>query len=173
MIGDAIKTRRGARWMIIVVLLLAAHASLMTWAAIVATGDPNFVVIPNYYDKALNWDKDQARRSASAQLGWKVQIDVGTARDALGRQTLTLRLVDHDGAPVPVDTLDVEAFHEASAASRLKLVVRATQPGTFPFQLPVHHSGFHQIEVNARLGSLEFVELMKCYVPMSPKGDNR
>ena len=56
---------RSYRWPTIIVALLAGHVVLMMWAVFKATADPNFVVIPNYYDKAVNWDKEQARRAAS------------------------------------------------------------------------------------------------------------
>jgi len=52
------KESAAARWVGIVVALLVTHIGLMSWAVVKAVGDPNFQVIPNYYEKAVNWDRD-------------------------------------------------------------------------------------------------------------------
>jgi len=54
------KAGRALRWPLLIVALLTTHAGLMVWAAVVASRDPAFVVRPNYYRDAVNWDKDRA-----------------------------------------------------------------------------------------------------------------
>ena len=55
-----------------VALLLASVGGLATMASI-ASDDPSFSLEPSYYEKAVHWDEQQAKRAASKRLGWRLQ----------------------------------------------------------------------------------------------------
>ncbi|HMO25888.1 MAG TPA: FixH family protein, partial [Tepidisphaeraceae bacterium] len=51
------RRRRFPVWGWIVVAMLLVHASAMVFAAVIATRDPNFAVLPAYYRRAVAWDE--------------------------------------------------------------------------------------------------------------------
>jgi hypothetical protein len=55
-----------SRWPLIVIALLVGHICLMTVAVAIATHDRNGAIIPDYYQKAVNWDRTQAQLRANA-----------------------------------------------------------------------------------------------------------
>jgi hypothetical protein len=57
---------RKSRWPLFVIALLVGHICLMTVAVAIATHDRNGAVIPDYYQKAVNWDRTQAQLRAAA-----------------------------------------------------------------------------------------------------------
>src|SRR5215207_5791090 len=84
------------RWPFIVAGLLVVHVALMTVAVVIATHDRSFAVLPNYDDNAVHWDRDQAKRRASAKLGWKLEIVPAETVDPIGRRNVSVRLTDAD-----------------------------------------------------------------------------
>lgn len=161
---------RSYRWPTIIVALLAGHVVLMMWAVFKATADPNFVVIPNYYDKAVNWDKEQARRAASEKLGWRAEVVVDAKADALNRRNVTVNLVDATGAAVSVESIQLDGYHDADPSHPFTLKLTRSAPGVFTTQLPAIHGGFCQFNIEAKLGSLEFVQSWRQYVaPVNTK----
>src|SRR3954466_7927827 len=87
-------------WPLIVVGLLLGHVSIMVTAVILATGDKSFAVLPNYYEKAVNWDKNQAELRASEKLGWQVTLVPSPDVDPAGHRSLMLTLADATGHAV-------------------------------------------------------------------------
>lgn len=57
--------KRALRWPLAIVALLLIHAGVMVTAAVVASRDPNFVVRPNYYRDAVDWDKNRSAARAA------------------------------------------------------------------------------------------------------------
>ena len=59
---------RKSPWPLIVIALLVGHITLMTVAVAIATHDHNgSAVIPDYYQKAANWDRTRAKQRAAAE----------------------------------------------------------------------------------------------------------
>lgn len=56
---------RRSRWPAIVVGMLAVHVLAMAGAVVIAVRSP-YQVVPNYYERAVNWDKDRAAAAAAA-----------------------------------------------------------------------------------------------------------
>lgn len=163
------KRAAGLRWIVVVVMLLAGHVLMMSWAIVKATGDPNSVVIPDYYQKAVNWDAEQARRRASEQLGWRVVLTPATELDALNRRRVTIELSDADGAPAPVKTIDLRGYHDADAWRPFRQVADAVEPGKFAVTLPMPAGGFHQFTLEAKFGSLNYLHEWRQHIPEAPK----
>lgn len=114
---NPIDTKRASRnaawrWGSIVVGLLSLQVALGVAAIMLATGDESVAVIPNYHEKALNWDKEVALRTASKELGWVAQIDQTEGTSTAGLQ---LRLRDRNGQLVQIESGTLEIYRHARA----------------------------------------------------------
>ena len=116
-INDA--NRRAAwRWGGMVVSLLGLQVIGGIWAIVLATGDPSVAVVPDYHQKALDWDKEVALQSASRSLGWIYDASPMDAKsDAAGADAgLRIRLTDGDGKPIDLVSGELEIYRHARAA---------------------------------------------------------
>lgn len=162
----AVPIRFPLRWIAIVIALLGVHIACMIWAAVIATGDPNFVVIPNYYERAVNWDREQALVRSSGELGWTVALEPMTGGlDVLNRRPMTLRLTEADGRPVAVESVSFSGYHEADGGHPFRATVKASAPGTFVIDLPFAAAGFYQFSLDTRRGADSFTRQWKQYLP--------
>jgi nitrogen fixation protein FixH len=146
------------RWPLIIVGLLLAHLTLMGWAVMQATGDPNNQVIPQAYQKSLAWDELKARRAASAALGWKLQV-------AVVDRVATFTLTDGTGAPVPAGSLDVSLYHEARPETVATTTFASTSPGTFSGPFPYTGRGFYRLSVVVKSAEKPFETVLQTFVP--------
>src|SRR3569623_2033596 len=87
----------------------------MVGAVTIATHDKSFAVTPDYYQRAVHWDEEQAARRASEKLGWRVSIETAPQADPLGRRVVSVVLTDAQGQALPAAQLDVTYFHDAHA----------------------------------------------------------
>ncbi len=132
------------RWPMIVIGLLATHVVAMVTVVMVATRDGSFAVTPNYYEKALNWDKAQEQKRASERLGWKVEI---TTND---RGELEVRLVDREGRGIADAEVQVSFYHHAHANELVKLLMKTDGDGRAVQKVTLRHSGLYQFECTAK-----------------------
>jgi nitrogen fixation protein FixH len=156
--------RTPGKWPFIIVGLLLAHVLLMTVAVMIATHDPSFAVTPNYYEQAVNWDKDKAAKLASAQLGWTLRVEAAGRVDPLGRRAATFVLADAAGAPIPAAKLDVLFFHHAHAAEPQALSLTTASDGRAAQLLPMRHAGFYDFRCTAVAGGKTFTATITQFV---------
>lgn len=152
--------RRSVRWPLIIVSLLGGHVALMVGAVMIATNDRSFAVTPDYYQRAVNWDREQADRRASEALGWRVAVETSPRVDPLGRRAVAFVLTDARGRAVDGATLDVAYFHHAHAYDRQKLADLTPDPDAatrFTRRLPMRHAGMWEFRFTAKAGGKTFV----------------
>jgi hypothetical protein len=142
------------RWPMIVVALLAGHVLLMAIACAIAVRDKTFAVVPDYYGKALEWDRQKAAKFASAKLGWHVEVQAGKRVDPQGRRAVSFVLTDSTGRSIEGASLDATYFHHAHAdqVQHVNLTPDSNDPRRFTVHLPMAFEGnweFHFF-VNAR-----------------------
>lgn len=158
-------TKRG-RWPWIIVGLLGGHVLLMVVAVTIATHDRSFAVVPNYYQRALNWDQTQAEKRASEKLGWHVRVEASSQVDPIGRRTVSFVLTDADGKPLDHAVLDVEYFHHAHGdeEKQVKLTPDATDPSHFTVLLPMRYPGNWEFHFTVTAGGKTFVSGLTEYL---------
>src|SRR6056297_599142 len=109
-----IENRRAAwRWGSLVVGMLTVQVVAGAFAIRLATRDPSVAVVPDYYQKALDWDDHVALRRASQKLGWDVllqQIDLDKPYSGL-----QIDVVDRSGRPVPLKSGSVRLYSHVRA----------------------------------------------------------
>ena len=96
--------RRAAwRWGSLIVGLLGLQVAGGIYAIILASGDDSVAVVPDYHQKALQWDEEMAVRRASDALGWTCDVQAVPTDD---RETagLVATLKDNRGGRVNVRT---------------------------------------------------------------------
>ena len=155
---ESLQTKR-ARWPWIIVGLLGGHVLLMVAAVTIATHDRSFAVVPNYYQRAVNWDQTQAEKRASEKLGWHVRVEASSRVDPIGRRAVSFVLADADGKALDHAVLDVEYFHHAHGDEdkQVKLTPDATDPSRFTVLLPMRYPGNWEFHFTATAGGKTFV----------------
>ena len=141
------------RWPLIVVALLSGHLLLMVGAAVIATRDRSFAVAPNYYERALAWDKTRAEGRASEKLGWTVGIEPSRDVTPDGQRKLSVVLKDSQGQPISNASVQLEFYHHAHARdSQVVTIPSSSEPGRYTSVLPMRYAGFWQFDLRASAG---------------------
>lgn len=107
--------RRAAwRWGSFVVGLLGLQVIAGIFAILLATGDESVAIVPNYHQKALQWDDEVALQTASRSLGWICDISqVDETSEVAG---LRITLVDTQGKSIDVSSGELQIYRHARAA---------------------------------------------------------
>ena len=120
--------RRAAwRWGSFVVGLLGLQVVGGIFAIMLATGDQSVAVVPNYHQKALQWDQEIAIQTASEKLGWECTMEVVQAGQS--HPGLRIRLTDAKGQPVSIVSGDLQIYRHVRAADVLGVALPKSTPG--------------------------------------------
>lgn len=149
--SDLARKDRGAArfWGSLVIGLLGTQVLIGVGSIIIATGDPSAAVVPDYYQKALNWDEERASQAASDALGWQTEITVSDGVDRTGRRTLLVRLLDRGGQAVEDATVSARLYHHARAAQSQTVQFRDRGNGYYTAVPAMGRAGLWQMELTA------------------------
>ncbi|EMI18057.1 FixH family protein [Rhodopirellula maiorica SM1] len=143
---DRVANRNAAiRWGGLVVGLLSLQVAVGVVAIMLATGDPSAAVLPDYYQKSLDWDEQRKSESVSQELGWNL-----TLVPIPGQQNATLQgvLTDADGKPVDIAAGTVDMYHYARAADVKTIPIAANDSGVIVSEDCFTADGLWQIEID-------------------------
>mgnify|MGYP003564585753 CR=1 FL=1 len=127
-------------WMLVALLLVSVGANV--YLIVRALNDPSFAVEPDYYQKAVDWDRLQQEKAASDALGWNVIVDA--------RHTeLRVRLLDRLGRPIEDAVVEVDAFHNARAADRIRGTMVPRGEGVYVLEAPFERRGIWEFRLAA------------------------
>lgn len=138
------------RWICIIVGLLIGNAISVAILIGVSSGDTRHRVLPDYYQRAANWDATMSEAQASVDLGWRADLAVS------GRE-LTLIVIDRSGAPVTDATVELTAVPRGRVDATVKAVAVAVAPGVYRVAVGGHRSGLHDIALRVVRGDQRFV----------------
>jgi nitrogen fixation protein FixH len=156
--------RRFPRWGWIVIAALSLHVLGMVVAIYLATSDRNFSVVPDYYRRAVDWDKDKARRQASAALGWKLTLNPENRVARNGERVVSATLTDRDGKAVDGAVVELRFFHDAHSRERKVVELPMGVDGSIVARLPMPYEGWWSFEAVVRRGDTEFVSSDRLFV---------
>lgn len=158
----------GGKWKLLVGALLVGHVCLMATIALVAGRGDNYTVVPDYYRRAINFDKEQELKRQSAALGWNVKIDAAGQPDAAGQRAVTFHLVDSQGAGIDGAALDVMYFHHANgdAIRNLRLEERDCRGGKFSLPVLMQKPGMWEFQLRAVARGQTYVQTTRLMVGM-------
>lgn len=157
---DLPRAPSGALWAWVPVLLLGSMFIGLGGATYLAINDPGFALEPNYYDKAVHWDRDQAEARASDALGLQVVL-LPLVTSAFGRANVELRIQDGQGLALAGATVQVVAFPNAYASQVQEVVLRESSPGVYTGELAHAVRGLWELRVSASQGSRRFREVLR------------
>ena len=141
------RERRSMRfWVFFICCFFAIDFTVAAIAISMAAGDPSFRSIPGYGERAVAWDVRQARKQASKELGWKVQIE----RSGPNLSEMTITVVDAENKPVADCTGSVRMFHFTRVAEQFEGKLIETEPGIYMVPINVAKPGRWQLELEIR-----------------------
>jgi nitrogen fixation protein FixH len=149
-------TGRAWYWPAAIVALLVAGAGANIGLMVIATRDPSFAVEPEYYSKAVDWDRTMAQASRNAELGWRVFTRLEPASG--GRARLRATIQDAGGAPITGAAVAVEAFPSARATQVVTVPLAAEGNGVYGASLPAGRPGLWELRLEVRRGDQRFTE---------------
>jgi nitrogen fixation protein FixH len=144
------------RWTAIILCLLCGSVSMWIYAAVLAVSDPSMAVVPDYHEKALQWDQQLAVNASSRALGWTVHAIPGPrAREGVKRQ-LTLFLRDAASQPVSGGAGQLRLYHHARAGLAESVPLEESSPGAYEAQVTMNRPGYWQLELRLQRGDERF-----------------
>lgn len=154
---------RGALWPLALVGLLVAGAGANIAFMVIATGDPTFAVEPDYYKKAVNWDRTMAQQARNASLGWTVSARVERGDGRVAR--LVTRVTDAAGVPISGAEVSADAFPSARAGHVVPLALAPVGLGEYAAPLPIERPGLWEIRLRVVRAGDAFTRTIGVDVP--------
>lgn len=146
--------KRGALWPAGIVTVLGLTVAANIWVYTVATGDPSFVIEPNYYAKAVAWDSTLAQAERNGKLGWRLAPALGAFSPTHGAH-LSVTLTDAAGAKIDNAVVTVAALYVARAATVVTDTLAADGDG-YSTTIDVQHSGRWELRFDVTRGTEHF-----------------
>ena len=159
--------KRGWQWPVLITLALAFTVGVNVVMLLAAGSDPNGTVVePDYYRKAVEWDRTMERRAASAALGWTATATLG-AMDAAGdrKRALVVALRDTAGAAISDAEVSATLIHNREASTPIALTLRADGGGRYVVDGALVHAGQWEVRIVARRGSERFETWLRVEAP--------
>jgi nitrogen fixation protein FixH len=160
--------RAGTFWAWVPAGLLGSMLLGLGSLAYIAADDPGFALEPNYYDKAVHWDRAQAQARASQALGYRLELTQPLRVAADGRIELTLSLIDRQGRAVTGAEVSAEAFANASASRTQLVVLREISPGTYRAELRQGSTGLWELRCAVTRGVERYQQILRRDVAKGP-----
>jgi nitrogen fixation protein FixH len=156
------------RWALFPVGLLGILVSVQVVLFSLSRNDPSFAVEPEYYQKAVSWDKHAEQRAANTHLGWRPSAAILPAGGLTGgAATLQVTLLDRDYEPVTNASLTATAFANARANDVQTLSLQPTEAGTYVGPLRVGFPGEWEIRLTATRDGTTFTHSSRVSVAAS------
>lgn len=136
--------------------------------AYIAIDDPGFALEPNYYDKAVHWDRSQAEARASQELGYRLELAAPLILAADGSVEVELSLLDRAGLPLTGAEVRVDMFANASANHIEHLSLREVAPGRYSASLPQGALGLWELRCAVNHGGRRYQQTLRRDVGKGP-----
>ncbi len=158
----------------VVLGFLGAHMLFVFTAITLAVGDPSFAVVPDYYQKAVDWDEQKAERAASEALGWTVEVIPSRDVSIRGERDVEVVVHDAEGGPVMGAAVSVTVYHHARASHVVEADLSpADEPGHYAATLDMRSEGVWDITLTVTHDDDRYVQTDKTYVRGAYEGGTR
>jgi nitrogen fixation protein FixH len=162
---SATRASRAWPWAIGLVLALTVVANVAMLVAANAPGASE--VEPDYYRRALDWDRTQTERARSAALGWRAEARFG-ARE-VGGTPLRVVLLDGAARPVTGASVSVTAIHNLEPGARSDWVLREIRPGSYTADVRPGHGGRWELRLTATRGREHYSDVVHAWLEERPR----
>lgn len=145
------------RWIALIVGLLLFSVGTQAILIVSALSSPSFAVVPDYENKARNWDDVARQRALNERLAFTIDAEVA-ALPAPGEAFVEVRLWDTWGKPLREATLNAEAFQLSRAQHPLRLKFHHVQDNLYRAQATLAPPGLWQFDWVVERGADRYTE---------------
>jgi nitrogen fixation protein FixH len=157
-VSPEIAERRARRfWVSFICLILGSNVAMGFFAVYLALSDPSQSIIPNYYQKGLDWDKTKALWAASEKLGWSVQVAISPDAAAAVKRTIRLTVLDREGKTVEKAMGSLALFHHAHGKSVQELSLKEIFPGVYECEAIMVEPGRWEMTLHLKQEEAEYL----------------
>jgi len=150
---SASRPPRGAFWAWLPVALLGSMLAGLGTLAFLAMDDPSFALEPNYYDKAVHWERSQAQSRENVALGLHLDLTSPLMPAPDGSVRFELALKGRDHAPLLGASIVLEAFPNAYASRVQRMTLREEKPGLYRGELKRANLGLWELRASVTHGA--------------------
>lgn len=166
--GRALKSAgAGRRWPAIIIGLISLNMCIVAVTVVCAVRDKSFAIEPDYYKKAVEWDRTARERDRGVAMGWDVAVTLLEPRQGARLPVLRVSLQGPavaGGTPTPMDgaQVQVEAFAQARSGQRVSAAAEGVGGGVYEVEAPVTRGGVWEVRLKVKRGpdSLSFVRTL-------------
>jgi nitrogen fixation protein FixH len=138
-------------WIGLLVVIVTANGIMIY----LAQGSNPGLVVPNYYQRGQDYEKNLAKRLAR-DPGWKMVVEAPKFVD-VGKPALWgFQVTDKEGVPVQPDAVTFYAYRPADHKQDFNLPMQAVAPGRYQAEISFPLLGVWDILVSVRQGEDEF-----------------
>ncbi len=156
-----VRTRAGAIWAWVPLGLLVCMFFGIGTLAYIAIDDPNFALEPDYYAKALHWDRAQAQLRENDTLGYELSLRQPLVMSPAGSVQVELALKDRAAAGISGASIEVAAFPNAFAGRVEHLQLREVEPGVYRGELAHGMPGLWELRCVVSVGSARYARALR------------
>ena len=149
---NEVSTRAGRIWAYVPLGLLLCMFFGLSTLAYVAIDDPSFSLEPDYYAKAVHWDRNQAQLRENQALGFALEVHQPLIVSTGGQTPIELKLTDRAGLGISGARLEVTAFPNAFATRVEQLVLLEVAPGIYRGELKHGMPGLWELRCSIHVG---------------------
>lgn len=140
--------RRARRWWVSgIVSLLGLQVFIGIGSVILAVSDPTVAIVPNYHQKALDWDATQRAAQLTGKLGWQVTPLVGLVTEGNNQRLIRISIQDQQGRPVSDLNVSAAVYHHARGSEIHNLTLVETDAGYYEGTTRLTQAGVWQVYV--------------------------
>lgn len=154
-------------WATVIIGLLATQICMSLFAVFMATHTESLSIVPDYYNKAMDWDDEQNILKASEKLNWQTDIQAGPEIDIYGNRVLSIRVSDEDGKAIELDSISIDLFHHAHAGNIFQPELEKVTDGFYQTKVKLPYYGLWEIRVEADRGKNQYVNSFEIQIPES------
>jgi nitrogen fixation protein FixH len=151
----------GKFWAWVPALLLGSMLAGLGTMAYLAIDDPSFALEPNYYDKAVHWDRSQTEERKSQALGLRLSLARPLSISIRGEIELVVGIRDRQDLPLRGATVKLEAFPNAFATRAQQVVFHEEAPGVYRAKLAHGVRGLWELRFHVPQGSSHFRQVLR------------
>ncbi|MEM9414394.1 MAG: FixH family protein [Planctomycetota bacterium] len=155
----------------LVIGFLATHMLFIFIAISLAVGDRSFAVVPDYYQKAVDWDERKELLAASEALGWSAEILPAREVSMHGERELLVKLLDREGRPIESAHVAATLYPITRAKQLSELTLQpADEPGQYTAIADMRQEGVWHITLYVTRGDAFYLQEEKTFVRGSYEG---
>ncbi|MDP1663064.1 MAG: FixH family protein [Phycisphaerales bacterium] len=147
----------GKGWPAMIIGLLSLNVCIVAVTVVCATRDASFAIEPDYYQKAVEWDRSARERDRGVALGWGVSVERADPREGALLPVLRVRVSGSSatgGGGAPLDGAEVrcEVFAQARSGQRFNVVAMGVGGGVYEAEVPLTRGGVWEVRVRVKRG---------------------